>query len=146
MNVKKQVTVALNFNGACGGSPPSVFRRDSSKRFRRPRWETGSSASNLSPRGTPVSPKPASSSTAYSHLTLIWMRVVSSLRRCPGSPPTPRGATRLPPGGGTSSGAPRGPPRRSPQIISIELLISTFPALQFSTERYFLKLACRCEI
>lgn len=105
--------------GACGGSPPSVFKRDPSNRILEASPKARSSASSLSPRGSPVSTiLHLLKSTARHHIIFLVGGGVSFLMSCPGSPPTPRGATCLHLGGGTSSGVPRDPLRRSPQSIT----------------------------
>ena len=104
--------------GACGGSPPSVFRRDSSSRSRgRLRRETCTS---------PPTPFPARDARfTQSRILVNGLEAASSSSGCgrsrfcgvarglPRRLAAPR-VSRF--GGGTSSGVPRGPPRRSPHI------------------------------
>ena len=95
------------YAGACGGSPPSVFRRDPSSRLLEASLKARSSASSLSPRGPPVSTNlHLLQSMAQHHIISIVGGGVSFLMRCLGSPPAPHGATCLHLGGGTSSGVP----------------------------------------
>ncbi len=111
--------VFLSILGACGGSPPSVFRRDSSSRLEEPRREACSPA----PLPFPARVARFTRSHALAHRLPGAESFSSSAgglvsAALPGVSP---GASRhrAPPGlgGGTSSGFPRGPPRRSPHYI-----------------------------
>jgi len=77
--------------------------------------------------GRPFQPSSTySNQRLTSHIISIVGGGVSFLMRCLGSPPAPHGATCLLSGGGTSSGVPRDPPHRSPQLEILLTIIKVF--------------------
>jgi len=105
---------------ACGGSPPSVLRRDSSSRLGGALPGGVLTGPPPFPRaGRPFHPIPRPrSSASLCRVILIRAWEVSFLRRCPGSPPVPRGTARLPEQGRNFLGS---PPWPAPPLAPIEI-------------------------
>jgi len=126
------------YAGACGGSPPSVLRRDSSSRL-----------GGASPGGVLIGPPPfpragrpfhpiprPRSSASPRRVILIRAWEVSFLRRCPGSPPVPHGTARLPEWGRNFLGSSPWPaPPLAPSKTYYQLSYFRLPLLQGMSSR-----------